>query len=170
MRNRLPRQPKNLRARLSAASTDGTDGRSWIAWRRTQDLVELGYVSARTARSWRQKRRLPAWAAGWIQLIANGDLGRIDTAWAQWQLCRGEIISPDGWSFRPAEVATIAFRNQKIRFLEDDLERLTADHRRLQALILAWVEYLQQHGLAPPPALQVELQKLLPKRLKLTPR
>ena len=69
------------------------------------------------------QRRLPTWAAGWIQLIADGDLGRIDPAWAQWRLRRGELISPDGWSFRPGEVATIAFRNQKIRFLKDDLER-----------------------------------------------
>ena len=46
---------------------------------------------------------------------------------------------------------------------QDDLERLTADHRQLQALIPAWIEYFQQHGVAAPPALQIELQKLLPR-------
>ena len=160
-RNHLARQRKNFRNRSSVAAVNGMNCRSWIAWNRTCDLIDLGYISARTARSWRQKRRLPAWAAGWIQLIADGDLGRMDPVWNQWLLRRGELISPDGWGFRPGEVVTIPFRHQKIRFLEDDLVRLEADYRRLQALIRAWMEYLEPHGLVVPPHLQAELQKLL---------
>ena len=96
-RNHLARQRKNFRNRSSVAAVNGMNCRSWIAWNRTCDLIDLGYISARTARSWRQKRRLPAWAAGWIQLIADGDLGRMDPVWNQWLLRRGELISSDGW-------------------------------------------------------------------------
>jgi hypothetical protein len=122
------------------------DNIEWIPWAHVPRLVKLGYVSERTARHWRRTRKLPAWALGWLKLM-DGDLGRLEPAFAGWRIKNGALKSPDGWAFHPGEIETVPFRHQQIRALESEIRALKCRDDEMTALILAWAEYLGRRGL-----------------------
>lgn len=68
-------------------------------------LVALGITSRITARRWaRGAPRAPRWAE-LLARILRGEIGPIHPAWRHWGIsARGELVSPEGWSFRPGEI------------------------------------------------------------------
>lgn len=87
-----------------------------------RDLARLAGVSLRTARRWRATGHIPrparvliAVKLGWLEL------GVLSPAWSGWYLRRGELVSPDGWTFSAGELLALPFRYQQLRHAEREL-------------------------------------------------
>lgn len=86
-----------------------------------KELALIAGVHITTARRWkRNPDALPARAEKALRAL-SGELGAIDPAFKGWRLIRGEIVSPEGWSFRPGEVRAIPFHRQQIAELRTRL-------------------------------------------------
>jgi hypothetical protein len=86
-------------------------------------LARVLGVPERTARHWRALGRLPApWRLLYV-VLDGGNIGALDAAWRGWRLIRGELVSPEGLTFRPGEVLSIFVRQQEI----GELRRQLAD-------------------------------------------
>jgi hypothetical protein len=70
---------------------------------------------------------MPAGLAVGLQLIACGELGTVSAPWRGWRLIRGELVSPEGWRFRPGDVLAGPIRAQQLR----ELERRDREPRQL---------------------------------------
>ena len=66
-------------------------------------------VHITTARRWKRGEEPPQSAATLIQILANGDLGFIDPAWAGWRLDNGELVAPDQSRYTPGNVMAEPF-------------------------------------------------------------
>lgn len=98
-------------------------------------LVGLGLISRITARRWaRSAPRAPRWAE-LLSRILRGDLTPVHPAWRHWGIsARGELVSPEGWIFRPGEILAARLRWGRIagtewtdwRFSSAALEALPA--------------------------------------------
>ncbi|MDE2469317.1 MAG: hypothetical protein KGL35_11385 [Bradyrhizobium sp.] len=77
-------------------------------------LADRAGVSAVTVRRWQRTNRIPAWARVLLALL-RGELDAIDAAFTGWIIRRGELISPEGWCFAPAEIRTIPLMYGQIR-------------------------------------------------------
>jgi hypothetical protein len=72
-----------------------------------RELASLTGASERTARRWIATGRMPAALALAVSLLASGDLGTVWPEWRGWRIVRGELTSPEGWTFRPGEIAAL---------------------------------------------------------------
>lgn len=89
----------------------------------TDELAARTFASARTARRWKRLGMAPRVVIAWLELITHGALGVISATWAGWRLSRGELVSPDGHTFTPAEIAALPLRMQQIAALESERAR-----------------------------------------------
>jgi hypothetical protein len=80
-------------------------------------------ISIRQARRYKAAGRLPfAYAVVWA-VLAEGDLGVIDPAFAGWTIRDGQVYAPEGYGFRPGELRAIPLRNQQLAHLERELSQ-----------------------------------------------
>ncbi len=84
----------------------------------TRALAELCGVSLRTAERWRSRGKMPAAYALAVALLRDGDIGVFSPDWRGWRLVRGELVSPERWTFRPGEVAAIPLVSQQLRLYQ----------------------------------------------------
>jgi hypothetical protein len=77
-----------------------------------QDELLFAAPSARTRRRW-QAHGIPARVRA-----SAGDLGAIDDGWRGWRLIRGELVSPEGWKYRPGELYALPILRERVRALE----------------------------------------------------
>lgn len=90
-------------------------------------LVELTGAHPTTVRRWRRRSAVPVWLERLIRVCVNGQLDDIDAAWRGWRIARGELVSPEGWTFTPGTVrAAELYRRQVVEYHAD------RRHERLQ--------------------------------------
>jgi transcriptional regulator with XRE-family HTH domain len=94
--------------------------RGWDALT-TERLCKLTGRHPTTVRRWLRTNKFPPWVAKLQELAA--DLGEIERAWRGWALRCGELVSPEGWRFTPADVRSIPFLRAHIEALQ--IERFT---------------------------------------------
>lgn len=70
-------------------------------------LAERTGVSLATARRWKRAKRIPAAIARFIQVAIFGELGPISRAWSGWRMVKDELVSPEGWTFKPGELLAL---------------------------------------------------------------
>jgi hypothetical protein len=83
-------------------------------------------VSLRTVRYWDDGRsRVPWSAVRLLRLLRGGDLGGLQDAWAGWYLNprTAELVSPNGYSFKPAGLTAWPLTCEQARFWRDDYSR-----------------------------------------------
>ena len=90
---------------------------------KADELAALCGVSIRTARRWIANGYMPSGLAIGFKLLKDGDLGNLHKAWRGWRLVGDKIYSPDGWDFRPGEIAAIPLRDQLIKALRAELQQ-----------------------------------------------
>jgi hypothetical protein len=79
---------------------------------------------ASTAKRWKANpASIPEPARRLLALTLHGDLGALDARWRGWRIANGQLLSPDGNTFRPGEVQAIPFK-----------EVLLKDYQRRQRL------------------------------------
>lgn len=76
------------------------------------DELLFAAPSARTRRRW-QAHGIPARVRA-----AAGDLGAVSASWAGWRVIRGELVSPEGWRYRPSELYALPILRERVRALE----------------------------------------------------
>jgi len=78
-------------------------------------IAALCGVDIATARRWKSGRsRIPVAAK---KLLA-GDLGAFGKEWKGWKIVKGEIVSPEGWSYPPGEILAIPFLRAQLAHFE----------------------------------------------------
>lgn len=75
-------------------------------------------ASRRTAERWKARGKMPAGLALAVALLHDGDLGTFAREWRGWKLIRGELVSPERWTFRPGEVTAIPLVSQQLRLYQ----------------------------------------------------
>lgn len=82
----------------------------------TEELADLAGVNVATARRWKAACKLPETVKRLLEITA---LGRLDVlGWRGWRLIRGELISPEGWQFKPGDVMSLQLLRMQVRGLE----------------------------------------------------
>lgn len=79
-------------------------------------------ISVRQARRYKAAGHMPAlYGIAWA-LAIDGDIGAVFPAWRGWRLRDGQLWAPEGYGFRPGEIAAIPLRAQQIAHLSRELQ------------------------------------------------
>lgn len=92
----------------AAATLGGMDAATLYGYSSARIAERIG-VSEVTARRWKRAKKLPAAIARLLRLVLGGELGEISRAWRGWSLREGELVSPEGWTFKAGEILAIPF-------------------------------------------------------------
>lgn len=90
-----------------------------------EEIADAAGVDISTARRWKRANRLPEPVA---RLLAITKLGRLDAiGWRGWRMVRGELVSPEGWTYQPGEVLALTLLRQRVSVLQ-------AEHRKFYSM------------------------------------
>jgi Phage protein len=79
-------------------------------------LAAITGVDISTARRWKRAGKLPATAARLLSIVVLGDITVL--GFTGWRILRGELISPEGWTYSPGEVMALTLLRQRVAHLE----------------------------------------------------
>lgn len=98
----------------------------WLSPAMLPALCELTGTHRTTAMRWYKRRRLPRAIQVLIELAWHGRLERMHGAWRGFTLDTktGELVTPDGWTIRPAEIRALRLRYQQLAALKTELRHL----------------------------------------------
>ena len=111
-------------------------GDLWVSHGMVPELCQLTGRDRRTVERWLQKRQLPYTVSVLLDIIQNGNLGRIHDEWTGWSIDQhsGALVSPVDTRVLPGEILSIPYRLQlhvayhsKIHSLEQQLSQPAKD-------------------------------------------
>ncbi|MEX2125806.1 MAG: DUF3653 domain-containing protein [Woeseia sp.] len=83
-------------------------------------IAEICRVHITTARRWKRGEEPPFTALQLLKLFNDRELGVVDLKWAHWRMKEGLLVSPDGQTFTPGDVMSIAWLRMQIQSYQRD--------------------------------------------------
>lgn len=108
-----------------------TDGLS------VRDITQFARVNERTARRWKARGKIPEPYASLVRFRVRAELGALEKSWDGWCFRRGELVSPEGQSFRPGEIRALPLQHAALSAYRQEAQRQRQD--ALEARQLAYV-------------------------------
>ena len=89
-----------------------------------KDIAEKCAVDLTTARRWKRRAQCPP---PWALPLLRGELGFFDPKWKGWRLIRGELVSPEDWTFTVGDVLAQRLAQAQIAAYQAENRRLKAE-------------------------------------------
>ena len=101
-------------------------GDVWITTPMVRELCNLTGVHRTTVQRWLTKRKLPRPIYLLLDLMLNGSIVRIHSAWSGFTIDAntGDLVTPLGWPIRPGEILALQLRYQQIAALQCEVREL----------------------------------------------
>lgn len=93
------------------------------------EIARICGVDLATARRWKRGASRPPKSA---EMLLLGDLGMLDPAWRGWTICKGQLVSPEGWKATPGHVRSLQMMGATL-----------GTYRRENAALKSAVSYLE---------------------------
>lgn len=117
-----------------AAEPDDLD-REILAFKSAPYIANLLQIPIVTANRWKRHKRLPPMARRLLEILADGKLESLHSAWKGWCLIRGELVSPENEVFSPSQVRAGRYWKDAAKDHSDRVQLLRAELEELRGLV-----------------------------------